>query len=195
MAKRAEVKAARVPQIVYVVFTAEISPHTVESLIQTLSNLVQKQVPAVYLAISTPGGSVMHGITLYNFLRSVPFDLTIHNIGNVDSIGNAVFLAADTRFASAHTTFMFHGVGFDKPAGRFEEKALREMLDGIGSDQRRIASIIAERTAITEDEAAGLFREAQTHTAAHARERGIINDIREFQLPRSAPVISFVFKR
>ena len=27
---------------------------------------------------------------------------------------------------------MFHGVGFDRPAGRFEEKMLREMLDGTG---------------------------------------------------------------
>ena len=27
---------------------------------------------------------------------------------------------------------MFHGVGFDRPAGRFEEKILREMLDGTG---------------------------------------------------------------
>ena len=194
MAKPANVKAA-VPPVVYVVFTAEISPHTVESLIQALSNLVQKQVPAVYLAISTPGGSVMLGITLYNFLRSVPFSLTIHNIGNVDSIGNAVFLAADTRYTSAHSTFMFHGVGFDKPAGRYEEKPLREMLDGIGNDQRRIASIIAERTAIDEDEAAGFFREAQTHTAEYAKERGIVNDIREFKLPDGAPVISFVFKR
>ena len=181
--------------MVYVVFTAEISPHTVESLIQALSNLVQKQLPAVYLAISTPGGSVMHGITLYNFLRSVPFDLTIHNIGNVDSIGNAVFLAADTRYACAHSTFMFHGVGFDKPAGRYEEKPLREMLDGIGNDQRRIASIIAERTTIAEDETASFFREAQTHTAADAQKRGIVNDIREFELPTGAPVISFVFKR
>ena len=137
----------------------------------------------------------MHGITLYNFLRSVPFDLTIHNIGNVDSIGNAVFLSANRRYASAHSTFMFHGVGFDKPAARYEEKALREMLDGLGNDQRRIASIIAERTAITEDEAAGFFREAQTHTAADARDRGIVNDIREFKLPTGAPVISFVFKR
>ena len=183
------------PPCVYVVFTAEIVPQTVEPLIQALSNLAQKGIPEVYLAISTPGGSVMHGITLYNFLRGVPFNLVVHNIGNVDSIGNAIFLAADTRYACAHSTFMFHGVGFDKPAARYEEKALREMLDSLGSDQLRIGTIIAERTTITQDEVQGLFREAQTQTAEFARERGIVHEIREFQLPRGAPVISFVFKR
>ena len=77
------------PPCVYVVFTAEIVPQTVEPLIQALSNLAQKGIPEVYLAISTPGGSVMQGITLYNFLRGVPFNLVVHNIGNVDSIGGA----------------------------------------------------------------------------------------------------------
>lgn len=103
----------------------------------------------------------MSGITLYNFLRGMPFNLIVHNIGNVDSIGNAIFLAGNTRYACGHSTFMFHGVGFDRPASRLEEKALREMLDGLASDQRRIGSIIVERTQIAENEIEGLFREAQ----------------------------------
>ena len=174
---------------------ADIVPHTVEAIIQALSNLAQASVPEVYIAFSTPGGSVMHGITLYNFFRGVPFRLIIHNIGNVDSIGNAIFLGGQIRYACAHSTFMFHGVGFDKPAARFEEKALREMLDGIDSDQRRIGSIISDRSTIPQNEVEGLFREAQTKTAEFARDRGIVHEIREFQLPAGAPVISFVFKR
>jgi ATP-dependent protease ClpP protease subunit len=180
---------------VYVVFTQEIVPHTTEVLIQALSNLAQNGVQEVYLAISTPGGSVMHGMTLYNFLRGLPFKLFVHNIGNVDSIGNAVFLAGEERYACAHSTFMFHGVGFDRPPGRLEEKPLREMLQGIESDQKRIGSIITERTTIAEDEVQGLFREAQTKTAEFARERGIVHEIREFKLPPSQPVISFVVQR
>ena len=72
---------------------------------------------------------------------------------------------------------MFHGVGFDRPAGRFEEKMLREMLDGIRADQERIASIIAERTDLPQNDAEELFREAQTKTAEFARQRGIVHDI------------------
>lgn len=116
------------PQIAYVVFTAEIIPTTVEPLIQTLSGIAQNNIPEVYMAFSTPGGNVAQGITLYNFLRGVPFKLVIHNIGNVDSIGNAIFLASDTRYACAHSTFMFHGISFNNPAGSVGEKEVREML-------------------------------------------------------------------
>jgi ATP-dependent protease ClpP protease subunit len=137
----------------------------------------------------------MHGITLYNFLRGASFKLIMHNIGNVDSIGNAIFLGANERYACAHSTFMFHGVGFDQPASRYEEKGLREMLNGIENDQRRIGSIITDRTNIPQDEVQGFFREAQTKTAEFARERGIVHEIREFNLPAGAPVITFVFKR
>ena len=184
------------PNRVYVIFIAEINPSTVETLIQALSNLSQQQIPEVYLALSTPGGQVGAGITLYNFLKSLSLKLIIHNIGNVDSIGNAVFLAAEHRVACANATFMFHGVGFDQQAGgRYEEKQLREMLDGILSDQARIGQIIANRTAIPQDEIQGLFREQQTKTAEFARDRGIVHEIAEFDLPSGAPVISFVFQR
>ena len=190
----AQQAASPPPQCVYVIFTAEIVPSTIEPLIQSLSNLAQKNVPKVYLAFSTPGGNVAQGVTLYNFLRGVPFDLTIHNIGNVDSIGNAIFLAGKKRYACEHSTFMFHGVGQNRPAGRYEGKALREMLDSISADQDRIGSIISANTSISEDEAKELFREAQTKTSEFARDRGIIHDVREFKLPKGAPVISFVFK-
>ena len=71
----------------------------------------------------------MYGMNLYNVLRALPIKLTVHNVGNVDSIGNAVFLAGSPRYACPHSTFMFHGVGFDISQGaRLEEKLLTERL-------------------------------------------------------------------
>lgn len=181
------------PQRVYVIFTAMINPHTVETLTQALSNIAIQGVPEVYLVLSTPGGDVRSGLTLYNFLKGVPFELIVHNTGNVDSIGNAVFLAGNKRVACQNATFMFHGVGFDQQAGRYEEKQLREMLENIMSDQRRIGDIIAEHTDLTQDEIQDLFRETQTKTAEFARQRGIVHSISEFHLPARVPVISLVF--
>ena len=90
---------------------------------------------------------------------------------------------------------MFHGVGFDQPAHRYEEKGLREMLTNLVSDQQRISAVMAGRTELNADEIEGFFREGQTKTAEFARERGIVHELREFHLPAGAPVISFVFKR
>jgi ATP-dependent protease ClpP protease subunit len=116
-----------VQQKIYVSFSAEINPNTTQSLIALLSQQINLGVQEIYLLLSTQGGDVMSGINLYNVLRSLPAKLTTHNVGNVDSIGNAIFLAGHERYASRHSTFMFHGVGFNVPTPTlFEEKSLRE---------------------------------------------------------------------
>jgi ATP-dependent protease ClpP protease subunit len=180
----------------YVIFSAEIIPTTAESLTAAMSKLASEGVEEVYLALSTPGGSVMHGLTLYTVLRAMPFRLTTHNAGSVNSIGNAVFLAGETRYASPHATFMFHGVGFDAQQGlRLEEKFLRERLEGILADQTRIGAIIQERTQLTAEQVEGLFREAQTKDAAYAASTGIVDEVRDLQIPQGATIVSLVFQR
>lgn len=183
-------------QLVYVSFSAEIIPSTTESLIATMTNLANVGVKEVYLLLSTPGGSVMNGMNLYNVLKGMPFELITHNVGNVDSIGNVLFLAGNKRYATANATFMFHGVGFDTaPNQRLEEKFLRERLNGILSDQRRIGDIISQYTNLSNRQVAQLFREAQTKDARYAVDKGIIHEIRDVQLTSGCPVVSLVFKR
>jgi ATP-dependent protease ClpP protease subunit len=186
----------QIPQLVYITFSAEINPNTTESLIATFSNLVNQGVPEVCLLLSTPGGSVMHGLNLYNYLRGLPIKLTTHNVGNVDSIGNAIFLAGERRIACPHSTFMYHGVGVDVQAGgRLEEKILREQLDAILSDQKRIGSIMEERTELTPEQISALFREAQTKDSAFAVSCGIVHEVSDVQISTGCPVISLVFQR
>ena len=183
-------------QLVYVSFSAEIDVKTTESLIAVMSNLVNLGVQQVYLILNTPGGFVANGLNIYNILRGMPFELTTHNAGNVDSIGNVIFLAGSKRYATPNATFMFHGVGFDITSDqRLEEKKLRELLGGIMSNHRQIGSIIAQHTNLNAREIARLFREAQTKDASWAINKGIIHDIRDVQIPTGCPVISLVFQR
>lgn len=182
--------------LVYVSFSAEIIPDTTESLINVMSNLANLEVGEVYLLLSTPGGSVMNGMNLYNVLKGMPFKLSIHNVGNVDSIGHAVFLAGRKRYATSNATFMFHGVGFDSPQGqRLEEKFLREKLDGLLSDQKRIGDIITDHTNINKKEIEELFMEAQTKDATFALDKRFIHEIRSVKIVAGAPIIPLIFKR
>ncbi len=180
----------------YISFSAEIIPQTTESLIAVLAEQANRQVEEVYLMLSTPGGSVMHGMTLYNTMRAFPFRLITHNVGNVDSIGNAIFLAGAQRYACPHSTFMFHGVGFDiTNPERQEEKTLRERMNAILQDQRRIGSIIEQRTNLNNAKVRNLFREARTKDADYALSVGIIHEIRDVEIPTGSPIISLVFQR
>ena len=175
---------------------AEIIPDRGKPDCAVLANVANQHVPHVYLMLSTPGGAVMSGLNIYNVMRGMPFDITVHNVGNVDSIGNAIFLAGSRRYACPHSTFMFHGVGFDIQSPiRLEEKFLRERLDGIDADERRIGQIIEERTQLTGEQVKGLFLEAQTKDATFAVGCGIVHEIRDVQIPAGGPVVSLVFQR
>src|SRR5688572_4389069 len=133
------------PGVTYISFCAEITPFTVENLLAVCAQEAIKGTKTVYLMISTPGGSVAYGMTLFNTLRAMPFKLITHNMGNVDSIGNVVFLAGEERYSCPNATFMFHGVGFNLKEARLEEKECREKLDGILADQAKIAAVIRDR--------------------------------------------------
>lgn len=187
---------AKLPDTVYVSFSAEVNAATTESLIAVMANCVTQKVETVYLLLSSPGGSVMHGINLYNMLRAMPFKLITHNVGNVDSIGNVIFLAGEQRFACPHSTFMFHGVGFDLDGKfRLEEKLLQEKLDSILHDHKRIGAVIQERTKLSELQTSELFHEAKTKDATFAISCGIVHEIKDVQIPAGASVIALVFKR
>ncbi len=179
----------------YISFSAEINVTTTEQLIAVLGNQANNGVDHAYLMISTPGGTVMNGLNLYNVMRAMPLRLTTHNVGNVDSIGNAVFLAGEERYACPHSTFMFHGVGYDVTNVRLEQKNLQESLDGLLRDHERIGNILTERTQLEAAETAELFREARTKDATYALDKGLIHDIRDVNIPAGTPILSLVFQR
>jgi ATP-dependent Clp protease, protease subunit len=184
------------PPTIYISFSAEINAHTTESLLATFAAQINAGARNFYLMLSTPGGTVMNGLNLYNVLRGLPINLTTHNVGNVDSIGNAVFLAGQPRYASPHSTFMFHGVAFNYTGAlSLTERESRERLSSILADQRRIGSIIQERTRLTGRKVKAMFREAKTVDATFSAGCGIVDEVRDVQIPAGAPIYQLVFQR
>ncbi len=176
----------------YLVFHTQVNPVTAQHFMSACAHLANGN-DELYLCLSTPGGQVASGLTLYNFLRGLPAKIITHNIGNIDSIGNAIFLSGHTRRASKHSTFMFHGVGIEINAKiMLEEKNLREFTDSVSADHQRIADIIADRTNLSFDEARKLFTEARTKDANDALNAGIVHEISDLAIPPGAPVTTLV---
>jgi ATP-dependent Clp protease protease subunit len=182
--------------MIYINFSAEINPNTSEALMNFLADQINKGEKEFYILLSSVGGSVKDGVTLYNYLRSLPARIIMHNIGMVDSISNVIFLAADERYAVPYSSFLFHGVGFDIPqATRIEEKELKEKIKIIERDQTLVSEVIAERTNQPKEDVRKLFLEAQTKTPEEAKKMNLIQEIKEAKIPEGAKVFSFVFPR
>jgi ATP-dependent protease ClpP protease subunit len=175
-------------------FSSEVNQVTGPALIATVAQQVAQGFSELHLLLSTPGGQVAQGINIYNTLAALPINITTYNVGSVNSIGNVIFLVGKKRFAARTSSFMFHGVGFDIQAARFEEKALKERLQGLQNDQKLIADIIVRHTKITASDAEKLFLEAAFLRPDDAKRRGIIDDIIDVQIPKGAPFLQLVFQ-
>ena len=134
---------------VYISFTSMVNPHTAQVLMGALTNAVNDRHTKIHLLLSSPGGQVADGITLYNFIRALPVPVHTYNIGAVNSIANVVFQAGDKRIAATNSSFMFHGVGFDIQNARMELTHLIEKISQLTKDENLISTIMVERTGLS----------------------------------------------
>jgi ATP-dependent protease ClpP protease subunit len=175
--------------ITYLSFSGRINQASMDTLVGTCTDLANHGTETVYLMLSTPGGSVDSAIAAYNLLRGMPFRLITHNVGSVDSMGNVLFLAGEERYACSNSSFMFHGVGFNVSLKmRFDLRTLREKMDSVEGDQRKIAAIIADRTQLKPAEIDELFQEAVNRDPEYGVRHGIVHEIRELKIPAGKPI-------
>jgi ATP-dependent Clp protease protease subunit len=182
--------------VFYVNYFDGISDSKVRGLMGLCTEIISKVKPAhLYFALSSPGGSVAAGITLYNFLKALPVEISMHNIGSVDSIATVIFMAGARRYACKHSRFLFHGVALTFGKDQVVNSAqMNEHISGLEQDEGRIKELIAERSELNAGELDALFRQGETKDPAFALQKRIIDDIRDFSIPDGAQVVTANFQ-
>ncbi len=129
-------------------FYGPVNQASVENLRDcALSAIQQGRAEALQIRFSSEGGNLTAGFTAYHFLRSLTVPLTIHKIGNGESIAVLLFLAGATRLVVPHGRFMVHALhwGFGNMA--VDHDRLSEHTRSLDFDAERYAKIFDERTA------------------------------------------------
>jgi hypothetical protein len=72
---------------------------------------------------------------------------------------------------------------------------LKEHLASIEVEHKRIGAVIEERTNLDQGAISKLFLEAQTKDATFALGCGIVQEIKEVNIPAGATVVPLVFQR
>jgi ATP-dependent protease ClpP protease subunit len=170
----------------YINFRADVYERQSNELMHLVSALHNNGFTEAHLRISSPGGGVICGLELHNFLRSLPLEITTYNVGSVDSIANIVYLAGDKRNVSPNANFLMHGVS--SGLNRADEKGLEEALAMLRRDQKSIAASIASRTKLTQQEIEMMFRGENIVTPDQALKMGISHEIKEPAIPQDAQV-------
>jgi len=160
-------------------FMAPVIPQTTDALFQIIDSKIREKYTKLHLMISSPGGDVFHGISLYNFLKGSPIRIDTYNFGSVDSIGVIIFCAGEKRFSVPHARFLIHGVRINFFGNNaFDEKQLEEHLKSLKIDQQNIAKIIADTTGKTLKEIEDDMNNRTTLNPPEAKDYGLIHEIK-----------------
>jgi ATP-dependent protease ClpP protease subunit len=178
-------------QIFYIKFFAPVIPETVARLMQIVDEKVKQGAKKLGLLISTPGGDVFHGLSVYNYLKGIPLEITTHNFGSADSIGVVLFCAGSKRLSVPHARFLLHGVqcNFNQPVS-LEEKQLEERLKGLQIDMGNIARIIAYTVKKDKQQVLNDMLNRTTLYPEQAVEYGLVHEIKSELFESGAEVIS-----
>ena len=168
---------------------------TINALMNAIDQKMKEGNREFIVLISSPGGSVFHGLSAYNYLKGIPATITTHNFGSVDSIGVVLYCGGSKRLSVPQARFLLHGVSSTFPqSSSLEEKQLEERLKGLRIDIENIAKVIAANTGKTPNEVTQAMLDRTTLNPQDAQGWGLVHEIRTELFPAGAEVISIHYQ-
>ncbi|MGO8698609.1 MAG: ATP-dependent Clp protease proteolytic subunit [Limisphaerales bacterium] len=181
---------------VNLVFVGPIQNPAVKNLRNVCCNTITTGTREIQILFSSGGGAVDEGFALYTFLRALPVKLTMHAIGNVDSIALVVFLAGEHRFCSPNATFLFHDFAWGTNGAinqtRSQWADVHALLERMKTQSQDLLKL---RTALTDEDlqVLELYDKSRIQSASFAKEKGIVQEIKDVSIPAGSIIANIDF--
>lgn len=171
-------------------FFAPVLDVTINALLSTIDSRMRKGETQFKILISSPGGSVFHGLSAYNYLKGLPATITTHNFGSVDSAALVLYCGGSTRLSVPQARFLLHGVVANFEKSSLEEKQLEERLKSLKIDMENIAKVISVNTGKSVQEVTDAMLERTTLNPEEALSWGLVHEIKSELFEAGSEVIS-----
>jgi ATP-dependent Clp protease, protease subunit len=181
MAKMATKKTAvKSTNPVWIRFMAPVIPPTINALFQSIDQAIAAKADHIHLMLSSPGGSVFHGLSAHNYLRGLGVPVTTYNFGSVDSIGVVIFCAGKERICVPHARFLIHNVSVQFNGQlTLDEKGLDEHRKSVKIDADNIAKVIADTSTRSLTEVEKDMLDRTTLNPTQAKEYGLVTKVQK----------------
>ena len=133
----------------------------------------------ITLYISSNGGEVTSGLSLYDYIRMMKSPLKTVCIGTAASMGAILFLAGDKRLMLPHSKIMIHDPTCAFGSNRITPLEAQDKTNDLMKIRKEICSIIAERTGRPLNQIYRRTHKDTLFTASEAIEFGIATEIME----------------
>lgn len=156
-----------------------VSAETSNELIKQLMLLESEDdTKEITLYINSPGGDVISGLAVYDYLTLMKSPIRTVCIGSAASMGAILFLAGEKRQMLPHSEIMIHDPSYrHADMGGQKPHEIQHRLDSLNETREMLAQIISDRTGKTLDEVYKVTAEDSYYKAKAAIEFGLATEI------------------
>lgn len=155
--------------------TSETSTELIKQLMFLES---QDHTREITLYINSPGGEVISGLAVYDYLTMMNSPIRTVCIGSASSMGAILFLAGEKRQMLPHSEIMIHDPSYHHgDMGGQKPHEIQHRLDSLNETREMLAWIIAERTGKSVEEIYKVTAEDNYYKAKAAVEFGLATEI------------------
>ena len=159
--------------------TEPVDPGTMKELFRQLLFLSREDPgERITLYINSPGGEVMSGLAVYDYMKLIPTPVRTVCIGEAASMGAILFLAGDERIMFPDSRIMIHDPAFGNglKAGMKPDE-MDEVLAHLKKTRDRAVDIISSVTGRTQEEVREKTRKDSFFSAEEAVDFGLATSI------------------
>ena len=156
----------------------EINSETANDLIKKLMYIDKKDLGEVTIYINSPGGEVMSGLAVYDYIKIMKSPVRTVCMGDTASMAAIIFLAGEKREMLPHSRILIHdpSYGHLDVSGK-KPHEIQRGVDSLNKVRETLAEIISEKTGKSLDEIYEITAEDHYFTADEAIEFGIASNI------------------
>ena len=156
----------------------EINSETANELIKKLMYIDKKDLGEVTIYINSPGGEVMSGLAVYDYIKIMKSPVKTVCIGDAASMAAIIFLTGEKREMLPHSRILIHdpSYGHLDVSGK-KPHEIQRGVDSLNKVRETLAEIISEKTGKSHDEIYEITAEDHYFTADEAIEFGLANGI------------------
>ncbi|EJO47779.1 MULTISPECIES: ATP-dependent Clp protease proteolytic subunit [Enterobacter cloacae complex] len=160
-------------------FTCPVNQSTVNALIGNCLGAINQGATELNIYISSQGGDLVAGFTAYHFLKALPVPVRTHNLSNVESVANIIFLAGSERKANPGSRFLLHPFHWGLAGPSVDHSRVSEWTACLNNDLERFVDVIEASVGSSKnrDEWKKIISAATIADAAMASDWGLIHDI------------------
>ena len=128
--------------------TEQVDAATSNELLKQLMYLERQDCQKeITIYINSPGGEVISGLAVYNYISMMKAPVKTVCTGTAASMGAILFLAGKTRLMLPHTRLMIHDPSYShNDIGGRKPHEIQQELDKLNETREALARIIAEKT-------------------------------------------------